>query len=101
MPEPLDNPQQAEIAFPHPAKGKNRRNEKEKTEGLNPALQPLQLSEKTRCFISKCESGWDIPQYLMACTANPALGLRSLLLLFNILVISNNYHIAPITNVIN
>lgn len=50
MPEPLDNPQHAETAFPHPAKGKNRGNEKEKTEGLNPALQPLQLSEKTRCL---------------------------------------------------
>lgn len=57
MPEPLDNPQHAEIASPHTAKGKNRRNEKEKTEGLNPALQPLQLCEKTRCFISKYESG--------------------------------------------
>lgn len=53
MPEPLDNPQHAEIAFPHPAKGKNRRNEKEKTEGLNPALQPLNwVREPDALFLS-------------------------------------------------
>lgn len=63
MPQPLNNPQHTEVAFPHPAKGKkNRRNEKKKIEGLNPALQPLQSSEQTRCLISKCENGWDIPQ---------------------------------------
>lgn len=59
MPEPLDNPQHAEAALPHAAKGKNRRSEEEKTEGLNPALK---LSDQTRFLICKCESGWDIPQ---------------------------------------
>lgn len=82
MPEPLDNPQHAEIAFPYPAKGKNRGNEKEKTEGLNPALQPLQVSEKARCLISKCESGWDIPQVPNGLHCKSCTGAKVIVLAF-------------------
>lgn len=99
---PLDNPQHAEIAFPHSAKGKNRRNEKEKTEGLNPALQQLHLSEKNSALFLSVKGGETSLRVLNGLHCKSCIGAEVVALAFNILAASNHYiNSLTITNIIN